>query len=154
MSSLRVFTTNQNPSDVILLLRATIKDARDVHESTHESQSGHKPGLPRQNMWCTRLSIQNESSHHLLVGHTHPGVHQLVAHTHPGVHSEALGVPGYHTPLMFLDTDIIHKYLSWWWCLAWARLHMYSYQNLTYINILVGGGAWHGLVCTCILIKI
>jgi hypothetical protein len=40
------------------------------------------------------------------VAHTHPGVHQLVAHTHPGVHSEALGVPGYHTPLMFLDTDI------------------------------------------------
>jgi hypothetical protein len=117
MSSLRVFTTNQNPSDVILLLRATIKDARDVHESTHESQSGHKSGLPRQNMWCTRLGIQNESSHHLLVAdthpgvhwfvaHTHPGVHQLVAHTHPGVHSEALGVPGYHTPLMFLDTDI------------------------------------------------
>jgi hypothetical protein len=68
-------------------------------------------------MWCSRLGIQYEPSHHLvvahthlglhwLVAHTHPGVHQLVAHTHPGVHSEALGVPGYHTPLIFLDTDI------------------------------------------------
>ena len=63
------------------------------------------------------LGIQGEASHHkalwlttpnhhLVVAHTHPGVHQLVAHTHPGVHSEALGVPGYHTPLMSLDTDI------------------------------------------------
>ena len=43
---------------------------------------------------------------HCLVAHTHPGVHQLVAHTHRGVHSEAMGVPGYHTPLMLLDTDI------------------------------------------------
>ena len=68
-------------------------------------------------MWYSRLGIQYEPSHHLVVAHTHlglhwrvahthPGVHQLVAHTHPGVHSEALGVPGYHTPLMFLDTDI------------------------------------------------
>ena len=74
-------------------------------------------------MWCSRLGIQYEPSHHLvvahthlglhwLVAHTHPGVHQLVAHTHPGVHSEALGVPGYHTPLMFLDTDIIATYCS------------------------------------------
>ena len=60
-------------------------------------------------MWCSRLGIQYEPSHHLvvahihlglhlLVAHTHPGVHQLVAHTHPGVQSEALGVPGYQTP--------------------------------------------------------
>ena len=47
---------NQNPSE-LLLLRATIKDARDVHERVHESQSGHKLGLPRQIMWCTRLGI-------------------------------------------------------------------------------------------------
>ena len=83
-----------------------------VHKTlgTQEGANHHKA------LWCTT------PNHHLVVAGTHPGVHQLVAHTHPGVrqlvdrphpgvHSEALGVPGYHTPLMFLDTDIIGKYI-------------------------------------------